>query len=159
MSTISNVATAYYELVYAIENHKSAVETRELARELLDQNRMQEQVGTMSPLDVIQAEAGVAESEQSVITTERAIKDNENTLKRPHLPAGLGNCAVRRWCPWITRLVQMVAIDVDRQHAPPRWQKSADYLSLTILWRHRTSPCSSTATSSGRRLIYRGAMD
>ena len=36
----------------------------------------------MSPLDVIQAEAGVAESEQSVITTARAIKDNENTLKR-----------------------------------------------------------------------------
>ena len=82
MSTISSVANAYYELVYAIENHKSAVETRELARELLDQNRIQERVGTMSPLDVIQAEAGVAESEQSVITTARAIKDNENTLKR-----------------------------------------------------------------------------
>ncbi|MGA2604719.1 MAG: TolC family protein [Verrucomicrobiia bacterium] len=82
MSTISGVANAYYELVYAIENHKSAVETRELARELLEQNRIQERVGTMSPLDVIQAEAGVAESEQNVITTARAIKDNENTLKR-----------------------------------------------------------------------------
>ncbi len=82
MSTISSVANAYYELVYAIENHQSAVETRELARELLDQNRIQERVGTMSPLDVIQAEAGVAESEQAVITTARAIKDNENTLKR-----------------------------------------------------------------------------
>ena len=82
MNTVSNVATAYYELVYAIENYKASVENRELARELLDQNRIQERVGTMSPLDVIQAEAGVAESEQSVITTARAIKDNENTLKR-----------------------------------------------------------------------------
>ncbi len=82
MNTISSVATAYYELVYAIENHQAAVENRELARELLDQNRIQERVGTMSPLDVIQAEAGVAESEQRVITTARAIKDNENTLKR-----------------------------------------------------------------------------
>ena len=82
MNTVSNVATAYYELVYAIENYKAQVENRELARELLDQNRIQERVGTMSPLDVIQAEAGVAESEQSVITTARAIKDNENTLKR-----------------------------------------------------------------------------
>jgi len=82
MTTINNVANAYYELVYAIENHKAAVENRELARQLLDQNRIQERVGTMSPLDVIQAEAGVAESEQSVITTARAIKDNENTLKR-----------------------------------------------------------------------------
>lgn len=82
MNTVSNVATAYYELVYAIENYNASVENRELARELLEQNRIQERVGTMSPLDVIQAEAGVAESEQSVITTARAIKDNENTLKR-----------------------------------------------------------------------------
>jgi outer membrane protein TolC len=82
MNTVSNVATAYYELVYSIENYKASMENRELARELLDQNRIQERVGTMSPLDVIQAEAGVAESEQSVITTARAIKDNENTLKR-----------------------------------------------------------------------------
>ena len=38
MNTVSNVATAYYELVYAIENYRASVENRELARELLDQN-------------------------------------------------------------------------------------------------------------------------
>jgi outer membrane protein len=82
MTKINEVSTAYYELVYAIENHKAAVENRELARELLEQNRQREKIGTMSRLDVIQAESGVASSEQGVILTARAIKDNENTLKR-----------------------------------------------------------------------------
>jgi outer membrane protein TolC len=36
----------------------------------------------MSPLDVTQAEAGVAEREEAVIVAERSIKDNENVLKR-----------------------------------------------------------------------------
>lgn len=82
MTKISDVSTAYYELVYAIENHKAALETRELARELLDENRQRAKIGTMSRLDVIQAESGVASSEQAVILTARTIKDSENTLKR-----------------------------------------------------------------------------
>jgi outer membrane protein TolC len=111
MTTISSVANAYYELVYAIENHKSAVETRELARELLDQNRIQERVGTMSPLDVIQAEAGVAESEQSVITTARAIKDNENTLKRL-ICQQISEFGSATLVPVDYPPVQMIALDV-----------------------------------------------
>ena len=111
MTTISSVANAYYELVYAIENHKSAVETRELARELLDQNRIQERVGTMSPLDVIQAEAGVAESEQSVITTARAIKDNENTLKRL-ICLQISEFGSATLVPVDYPPVQMIALDV-----------------------------------------------
>ena len=111
MTTISSVANAYYELVYAIENHKSAVETRELARELLDQNRIKERVGTMSPLDVIQAEAGVAESEQSVITTARAIKDNENTLKRL-ICQQISEFGSATLVPVDYPPVQMIALDV-----------------------------------------------
>ena len=63
MSKMSEVSTAYYELVYAIENHKAALETRELARQLLEENRQREKIGTMSRLDVIQAESGVASSD------------------------------------------------------------------------------------------------
>jgi outer membrane protein TolC len=127
MNTISNVATAYYELVYAIENHKSAVENRELARELLDQNRIQERVGTMSPLDVIQAEAGVAESEQSVITTGRAIKDNENTLKRLicQQVSEFGGASL---LPVDHPPVEMVALDVS-ESTRRALQMRADYQS------------------------------
>jgi outer membrane protein len=128
MSKINDVSTAYYELIFAIENHKSALETRALAQQLLDENRKREQVGTMSPLDVIQAEAGVAESEQTVITTDRAIKDNENTLKRlicQRVTELRGISLV----PVDYPLVQMVAIDVDFS-TNTALEKRADYLSL-----------------------------
>jgi outer membrane protein len=127
MTTISNVANAYYELVYAIENYKAAVENRELARELLNQNRIQERVGTMSPLDVIQAEAGVAESEESVITTARAIKDNENTLKRlicQRVTEFRGVSMV----PVDYPVVQMIALDVD-ESTRRALETRADYQS------------------------------
>src|ERR1017187_425324 len=128
MSKINDVSTAYYELIFAIENHKSALETRALAQQLLDENRKREQVGTMSPLDVIQAEAGVAESEQTVITTERAIKDNENTLKRLICQRVMEMRGVSL-VPVDYPLVQMVAIDVELSTATAL-EKRADYLSL-----------------------------
>jgi len=127
MTTINSVSTAYYELVFAIENHKAAVENRELARQLLDENRKREQVGTMSPLDVIQAEAGVAESEQNVIITAQAIKDNENTLKRlicQQVTEFRGVSLV----PVDYPLMQMVALDVD-ESTHTALQMRADYLS------------------------------
>jgi outer membrane protein TolC len=127
MSKISAVSTAYYELIFSIENHKTAVENRELAQQLLDQNRKREQVGTMSPLDVIQAEAGVAESEQNVILTARAIKDNENTLKRlicQQVTEFRGVSLV----PVDQPMVQMVALDVE-ESTRTALQMRADYLS------------------------------
>ncbi|HUK81614.1 MAG TPA: TolC family protein [Verrucomicrobiae bacterium] len=82
MNKVGAVCTAYYELVFAIEDHKAKVETLDEAKELLDQTRKRVQIGVQSPLDVIQAEAGVAENEQAVITSAQLIKDNENSLKR-----------------------------------------------------------------------------
>ncbi len=82
MNKITEVSKAYYELVYAIEDHKAKLEDLNRAKQLLEENRKRVQVGVMSPLDVTQAEAGVAEREEAVIIAERAIKDNENALKR-----------------------------------------------------------------------------
>ena len=128
MSKINDVSTAYYELIFAIENYKSALETRALAQQLLDENRNREQVGTMSPLDVIQAESGVAGSEEAVITTERAIKDNENTLKRL-ICQRVTELRGVSLIPVDYPLVQMVAIDVDLSTSTAL-EKRADYLSL-----------------------------
>jgi outer membrane protein len=82
MNKIAAVCTAYYELVFSIEDHKAKVETLDEAKELLDQTRKRVQVGVQSPLDVVQAESGVAQNEQAVITSAQLIKDNENALKR-----------------------------------------------------------------------------
>lgn len=127
MTQMSNVSRAYYELIFAIGNHNAAVENRALARQLLEENRKRRDVGTMSPLDVIQAEAGVAESEQAVITTARAIKDNENTLKRlicQQVTEFRGLSLV----PVDYPVVQMVALDV-AQSTKMAMELRADYQS------------------------------
>jgi outer membrane protein len=128
------------------------VENRELARQLLDENRKREQVGTMSPLDVIQAEAGVAESEQNVIITAQAIKDNENTLKRlicQQVTEFRGVSLV----PVDYPLVQMVALDVD-ESTRTALQTRADYQSamhtLESAEHHRAIR---SQPDSGRRVI------
>ena len=82
MNKVSAVSQAYYELVFAIEDHKAKREDFTRAQALLEENRKRVKAGVMSPLDVTQAEAGVAEREEAVIVAERLIKDNENALKR-----------------------------------------------------------------------------
>ena len=82
MTKITAVSSAYYELVFAIEDHKAKVEDLNQAKQLLAEDQRRVQVGVLTPLDVTQAEAGVAEREQAVILAARTIKDNENTLKR-----------------------------------------------------------------------------
>jgi len=82
MTKITAVSSAYYELIFAIEDHKAKVEDLNQAKQLLAEDQRRVQVGVLTPLDVTQAEAGVAEREQAVILAARTIKDNENTLKR-----------------------------------------------------------------------------
>jgi outer membrane protein TolC len=82
MDIVSDVSRAYYELVFAIEDHAAKLEDLQRAKALLADNRTRVEVGVMSPLDVTQAEAGAAEREEAVIVAERAIIERENALKR-----------------------------------------------------------------------------
>ena len=82
IDTVSDVSRAYFELVFAIEDHKAKLEDLNRAKALLADNRTRVEIGVMSPLDVTQAEAGAAERAEGVIVAERAITDRENALKR-----------------------------------------------------------------------------
>ncbi len=82
MDIVTEVSRAYYELIFAIEDHKAKLEDFQRAKALVLDNRTRVEIGVMSPLDVTQAEAGAAEREEAVIVTERAIIERENALKR-----------------------------------------------------------------------------
>jgi outer membrane protein TolC len=113
MGKISEVSMAYYELVFAIEDHKAKLEDLSRAKRLLEENRKRVQVGVMSPLDVTQAEAGAAEREEAVILTERAIKDRENAVKRL-IAAEVREFLGVSLLPTDAPLVEMVETDVAR---------------------------------------------
>jgi outer membrane protein len=82
INTVSDAENAYYDLVFAIENHKAKLEDLNGAKTLLDENRKRAAVGFLAQLEVTQAEAGAAEREEAVILAERAVEERETALKR-----------------------------------------------------------------------------
>lgn len=79
--TMRNVRNAYWDLVFAINNLAVQRQSLELAQQQYRDNRARVEIGTMAPLDIVQAEAEVAQREEAVILAEAAIQAREDTLR------------------------------------------------------------------------------
>jgi outer membrane protein TolC len=79
--TTRTVRNAYWDLVAAIANHQVQLQSLELARESLRNNRTRVEVGTMAPIDIVEAEAEVARNEEAVIVSEANIRSFEDQLR------------------------------------------------------------------------------
>jgi outer membrane protein TolC len=79
--TRRNVKNAYWELAYQIENLKAQQQSLDLAKRLLSDNEKRVQIGTMAPIDIVEAQSEVARNEESVIVAEAAIKQAEDRLR------------------------------------------------------------------------------
>jgi len=81
MSTVYNVESAYWSLVYSIENLDVRRQSLQLAKDLLEKNQRSVEVGTLAPMEVLSAQAEVATREADLIQAETQIKSNEDQLK------------------------------------------------------------------------------
>lgn len=81
MSTVYNVESAYWNLVYSIENLDVRRQSLKLAQDLLEKNQRSVEVGTLAPIEVLSAQAEVATREADLIQAETQIKSNEDQLK------------------------------------------------------------------------------
>ena len=79
--TTRNVKNAYWDLVFAIDNLAVQQQSLELAQRSFRDNRARVEIGTMAPLDIVQAEAEVAQREEGVILAEAAISRAEDALR------------------------------------------------------------------------------
>jgi outer membrane protein TolC len=87
--TVQQVIDAYWNLVGARQQLVVARESLSLARELHDRNKIQVDVGTKAPLELVQSEAAIAEREEGIITSQSAVGDAEDQLRRLlNLPQG-----------------------------------------------------------------------
>ncbi|MBA5867635.1 MAG: hypothetical protein GDA67_13165 [Nitrospira sp. CR1.3] len=82
LTVIATVEQTYWELVFANENLKVAEAALKAAQELLASNRAKAKAGVMSIVDVLQAEAAVASRVEQVLVAEKAIRDQEDQLRR-----------------------------------------------------------------------------
>lgn len=80
---VSNaVQEAYWNFVKAIEDLKVAKKSLERAEDLLRKNKIEVESGTLAPIEIIEAESGVASRVEAIISAENAIRDKEDELKR-----------------------------------------------------------------------------
>ena len=79
--TTRTVRNAYWDLVAAIANNQVQTESLQLAREQLRNNRTRVEVGTMAPIDIVEAEAEVARNEEAAIVSEANIQSFEDRLR------------------------------------------------------------------------------
>ena len=81
LDVLADVQNAYWDLVFAIRTHEVEMQSLDLAQDLLRNNQVQVEVGTMAPIDVLQAEAEVAAREEALILAEQQIRQTEDVLK------------------------------------------------------------------------------
>ncbi|MYD87051.1 MAG: TolC family protein [Acidobacteria bacterium] len=82
INTLANVRLAYWELVYARAAVAVQQQALELAEQLVRDNRARVEIGTLAPIDVVQAQSEAAARRQLLAQAVRTLRANELTLKQ-----------------------------------------------------------------------------
>lgn len=82
MDTLSTSEKAYWDLNFAIMNLKTTEASLKLAQDFLGQTEIKVKVGTLPPIEITQAQAGVADREEAVILAKNAILTAEDNLRQ-----------------------------------------------------------------------------
>ena len=81
-NTVANVRNAYYDYVFAIQSIDVAQQSLNLAEELVKNNQTKVEIGTMAPIDVVQAQSQAAAQRQALVTAQGTARTAEIGLKR-----------------------------------------------------------------------------
>jgi outer membrane protein TolC len=109
---VQQVVNAYWGLVNAREQLVVAEESLALAKELHERNRIQVDVGTMAPLELVQSEAAIATREEDIIRATSAVGDAEDVLRRLLNVPG-GDLWTKEILPVTPPETEHIAIDLD----------------------------------------------
>jgi outer membrane protein len=80
--TVNQVETIYWGLVQSYEDVQAKQRALDQSTQLLNDNRRQLQIGTMAPLDVVNAESTVATDKQALISAENALNYQQQIIKQ-----------------------------------------------------------------------------
>lgn len=111
--TSQAVRFAYYDLIGAIEGLKVAQLSLDLSRQALKDNEKRVEVGTLAPIDIIEAQAEVSSVEEAVITAEARISTAQDRLRALVLNPSQADFWTVKFEPAEAPTLTPVAIDVD----------------------------------------------
>src|SRR6185436_19974606 len=81
-NTLSNVRNAYWDYVFATQAVEVAQQSVNLAEQLVKDNQTRVEVGTMAPIDVVQAQSQAATARQNLAVAQQTRDTAELALKR-----------------------------------------------------------------------------
>jgi len=81
-NTLSSVREAYWNYVFAVQSVDVAQQSVDLAAQLVNDNQTRVQVGTMAPIDVIQAQSQLATARQNLAAAQSTMYTSELALKQ-----------------------------------------------------------------------------
>lgn len=80
--TVNQVESIYWGLVQAYEDVQAKQRALDQSNQLLSDNKKQLEVGSMAPLDVVNAESSVAADQQALITAQSALNYQQQIMKQ-----------------------------------------------------------------------------
>ncbi|HJN45595.1 MAG: hypothetical protein CL477_12110 [Acidobacteria bacterium] len=113
VQTERNVRNAYWELVFAQSFLEVQQQSLALAEESLRNNRTRVEVGTMAPIDIVEAESEVARNDEAVILAEAGVARAEDQLRTLILDPDAPDFWSTRIQPSDSPVLQAQAVDVD----------------------------------------------
>jgi outer membrane protein TolC len=119
--TVANVRNAYWDLVFARSAVDVARRALSLADRLVEDNQARVEVGTLAPLDIVQAQAEAATRRQTLAAAEAAASTADLTLKR-FLVSGTEDPLWRQ---------EIVPVDVPSLQPPPNDVEDAVRRAIT----------------------------
>ena len=124
MTTITQVANDYWELVYARQNVKVEQTAVAADQQLYDNNKKQLEIGTMAPLDVLTAESQLATDQQGLVQAQSVQLQDETTLlvaiTKNSLVPSLAGVEINPTTPIFTPAVDNISLQDAVNEA---WQK------------------------------------
>jgi len=96
LNVVFQVQERYWDMVFRLQNLEAQRESQKLAEDFLAENKIRVELGTLAPIELVQAETQVKLREEDVILAEAAVREAEDALKEViNLPEMLGSWNIR----------------------------------------------------------------
>ena len=82
MDLVTQAHNLYWDLVFSLEDIKVQQESLQLAQRTLDDNRKQVEIGTLAPIEVVQAESEVASRREGLVLANYSKTRIEDSIKK-----------------------------------------------------------------------------
>ena len=132
LDTVFAVHRGYWDLVFRIQDLAAKRESQQLAEDFLAENTVRVELGTLAPIELVQAETQVKTRQGDVILAEAALRDADDQLKAVlNIPESMGSWGVRLQptdSPSIAP-VSMVAVE---EQVDIALQQRPDYLNSQL---------------------------